>query len=281
MTVLKWCIIGTDPRMEKLSILLEQLNVHVLFLKTKAWSYQVERDLLSFQPDILVLPIQPLEIVTDSVGLEFFKTVKKCFIGKLSPEWTRFFEASELDVEAYLENEQFIWLNAKLTAEGFIAAYYLEEHEMVAGKQFMISGFGRVAKLLATQLKRMDAHPQIVVRSSVQLAEAQAMGYETRKLEHGITCDQSIFINTIPAKWLTQGYHSLLTTCQRFYDIASSPGCLALEGDYSHKYKLYTSLPGQFLKEDAAKLLFKCVTESAKNLEGGTVCYKVNELDLE
>lgn len=272
MTSLKWCVIGTDPRMEKLSTLLEGLQLTVLYLPTKAWSYQVERDLLAFQPDVLVLPIQPLEVVTDTIGLEYFQSVKKCFVGKLSPEWTRFFEASELEIDAYLENEQFIWLNAKLTAEGFIAAYYLEEHEMVAGKQFMISGFGRVAKLLATQLKRMDGHPQIVVRSPIQLAEAQAMGYEVKKLEHGIDCNQAIFINTIPALWLTEDYHSLLTTCKRFYDVASAPGCLALEGDYSEVYKLYTSLPGQFLKEDAAKLLFKCVTDSAKNLEGGAVC---------
>ncbi|WP_026023064.1 hypothetical protein [Paenisporosarcina sp. TG20] len=272
MTHLKWCVIGTDPRMEKLSIFLKELNVEVLYLQTKAWSYQVERDLLTFQPDILVLPIQPLQIVTDTVSLDYFKTVKKCFVGKLSPEWTRFFEASELDVEPYLENEQFIWLNAKLTAEGFIAAYYLEEHEMVAGKHFMISGFGRVAKLLATQLKRMDAHPTIVVRSSIQLAEAQAMGYETRKLEQGITCDQSIFVNTIPAKWLTKDFSSLLTSCQRFYDIASSPGCSALDETHSDIYKLYTSLPGQFLEKDAAKLLFKCVTESVKQLKGGTLC---------
>ena len=272
MTSLKWCVIGVDPRMEKLAGLLAESNISVLYLKTKAWSYQVERDLSTYKPDILVLPIQPLEIVTDTIGLDYFQTIKKCFVGRLSPEWTRFFEASELDVEPYLENEHFIWLNAKLTAEGFIAAYYLEEQETVAGKHFMISGFGRVAKLLATQLKRMDAYPQIVVRSANQLAEASAMGYEACKLEPGILCDKAIFINTIPAKWLTEDYKSLLTTCQRFYDIASSPGCLAVEEDYSNVYRLYTSLPGKFLKEDAAKLLYTCVTKSIKHFEGGTVC---------
>lgn len=266
MTNRKWCVIGTDPRMEKLATLLKNIDEQVLYIPSKAWSYQVERDLLSFQPEIMVLPIQPLEIVTDTIGMEFFQNVKKCFIGKLSPEWTRFFEASELNTVAYLEDEQFIWLNAKLTAEGFIAAYYLEEHETVAGKQFMISGFGRVAKLLATQLKRMDAYPLIVVRSPVQLAEAQAMGYEVKKLEKGISCEQSIFINTIPAKWLTEDYQSLLKTSKRFYDIASAPGCLELEGDYSKCYRLCTSLPGQFLKEDASKILFKCLTESAKDI---------------
>lgn len=272
MKALKWCVIGVDPRMEKLASLLTEANVNVLYLQTKAWSYQVERDLSAYQPDVLVLPIQPLDIVTDSIGLEYFQTIKKCFVGRLSPEWTRFFEVSELDVEPYLENEHFIWLNAKLTAEGFIAAYYSEEQEMVAGKLFMISGFGRVAKLLAAQLKRMDAHPRIVVRSSVQLAEAQATGYDVCKLEPGIHCNKAIFVNTIPARWLTEDYRSLLTTCKRFYDIASSPGCLEVEDDLSDIYRLYTSLPGQFIKEDAAKLLFACVTRSIKQLEGGTVC---------
>ncbi len=262
----KWCVIGIDPRMEKLSILLKRENIDVLYLKTKAWSYQVERDICSFQPDIMVFPIQPLEIVTDKIEIELFSSLTKCFVGKLSPGWANFFDGLRLDVEPYLENEQFIWLNAKLTAEGFIAAYYLEEHETVAGKQFMIAGFGRVAKLLAAQLKRMDAHPLIVVRSPFQIAEAQAMGYDTKKLEYVISCEQSIFVNTIPAKWLTEDYQMLLTSCQRFYDIASAPGCLALEGNYSNIYRLHTSLPGQFLKEDAAKLLFTSLTESVKKI---------------
>ena len=272
MTSFKWCVIGIDPRMEKLASLLANSNISVLYLQTKAWSYQVERDLSSYQPDVLVLPIQPLEIVTDAIGLEHFQSIKKCFVGRLSPEWTRFFEASEINMERYLENEQFIWLNAKLTAEGFIAAYYKEEQESIAGKHFVISGFGRVAKLLAAQLKRMDVYPEIVVRSPVQLAEASAMGYDARKLEPGISCGGATFINTIPAKWLTEDYKPLLSTCKRFYDISSSPGCLAIEQDFKEIFRLYTSLPGQFLKEDAARLLYTCLTDSIKQLEGGTKC---------
>jgi len=265
MSKSKWCVIGTDPRMQKLASELKESGKEVLYVKTKAWGYQLERTLLDYQPEKIVFPIQPLEMASPSVNADIFSNVSVVFVGKLSPEWSQIFVSNNCPVERYLEDEEFIWLNAKLTAEGFIAAFYANEKEIIAGKKFVIAGFGRVAKLLAAQLKRMDAFPLIVVRSLEQLAEAKAMGYNAQVLSPTFEMQGSYFINTIPALWFTEEYKQGFMNCKTFYDVASAPGCLAINDSLPVNYLLYTSLPGQFIENDAAKLLSTCVRKLSKD----------------
>lgn len=261
----KWCVIGTDPRMHKLAVELKESGEDVLYIKSKAWGYQLERTLQDFKPDRIVFPIQPLEMAVPSINTDIFSLVSVSFVGKLSLEWADFFELNECQVERYLEDEEFIWLNAKLTAEGFIAAFYLNEKESIAGKKFVIAGFGRVAKLLAAQLKRMDAFPFIVVRSLDQLAEAKAMGYSAQVLSPTFDVQGSYFINTIPASWFNEEYQKGFINYKTFYDVASAPGCLLIDDSLPLNYHLYTSLPGQFIENDAAKLLSACVRKLSKD----------------
>lgn len=261
----KWCVIGTDPRMQKLAVDLKELGEDILYIKSKAWGYQLERTLLEFKPNRIVFPIQPLELAVPIINTEIFTQVSVSFVGKLSTEWAEFFEATNGQVEKYLEDEEFIWLNAKLTAEGFIAAFYTTEKKSIAGKKFVISGFGRVAKLLAAQLKSMDAFPYIVVRSLNQLAEAKAMGYKAQVLSPSIDIEGSYFINTIPASWFTGEFERSFINYKTFYDVASAPGCLPKADSQPPNYHLYTSLPGQFIENDAAQLLSTCIRKLSKD----------------
>lgn len=268
----KWCVIGTDPRMEKLAFELQTKGEIVLYVKSKAWGYQLERSIMEFQPDKVVFPIQPLEIVVPHINQKIFEHTPTCFVGRLTSDWTQLLLNLNCPMKRYLENEEFIWLNAKLTAEGYIAAFYLHEKQTIAGKKFVIAGFGRVSKLLASQLKKMDAYPLIVVRSLDQLAEAKAMGYEADILSPAINCDDVFFINTIPATWLTDEFVQKISKAKTFYDIASAPGCLNSKEPLTVPYHLYTSLPGQFIENDAASLLSSCIQRLSKQAEGGSMC---------
>lgn len=272
MNTFKWCVIGTDPRMAKLALELETNGEHVLYVKTKAWGYPLERSLKEFQPDYIVFPIQPLELAVQNIDRGIFEHTPTCFVGRLTSDWAQLFNDMNCPIKKYLENEEFIWLNAKLTAEGFIAAFYLHEKQTIAGKKFVITGFGRVSKLLAAQVKKMDAFPLIVVRSLDQLAEAKAMGYEAEILRPAINCDDVFFINTIPAAWLTDSYVHKISKAKTFYDIASAPGCLNCNEPLTVPYHLYTSLPGQFIENDAASLLSSCIQRLSKQSEGGSMC---------
>ena len=68
--------------------------------------------------------------------------------------------------------------NARLTAEGFIASFYEKEARVITGRRFVISGFGRISKMLASLLTNLGAHICIVARSVVQVSEAKAYGYK-------------------------------------------------------------------------------------------------------
>ena len=48
-----------------------------------------------------------------------------------------------------LQDELFIWENARLTAEAFIHVYYNEMGRTIAEKQFYVAGYGRVGKMVA------------------------------------------------------------------------------------------------------------------------------------
>ena len=58
-----------------------------------------------------------------------------------------------------------------------IATFYNTKHA-ISGKRFIITGFGRVAKMLGHILRSIGAEVVIAVRSDVQLNEAKAFRYE-------------------------------------------------------------------------------------------------------
>ncbi len=83
-----------------------------------------------------------------------------------------------------MQQESFIWQNARLTAEGFIATFYGLEQKCIYGQNFTIAGFGRIAKMLASLLVKMGANVHIVARSVVQVSEAKAYGYKATNLDN-------------------------------------------------------------------------------------------------
>ncbi len=79
--------------------------------------------------------------------------------------------------------EEFAYLNAIPTAEGAIY-YTLENTERsLFESRVLITGFGRVAKLLADRLRLLCPNITIAARSSKDLSYAEAIGYKCVKLK--------------------------------------------------------------------------------------------------
>lgn len=89
MSKSKWCVIGTDPRMAKLAFELETNGELVLYVKSKAWGYQLERSISEFQADYIVFPIQPLELAVPNIDRDIFKHTPTCFVGRLTSDWAQ------------------------------------------------------------------------------------------------------------------------------------------------------------------------------------------------
>lgn len=172
----KWLVIGTDARLKILAKKLSGPERTVFYKSRTAWDHELNQLALSERPDYIVLPIQPLKIEAPAVlGLNDAIV----FCGKTNSEWKEIIKDNT--VYYYLEDEEFIWQNALLTAEAFVATFY-QTKQAISGKRFIITGFGRVAKTLGHLLRSIGAEVVIAVRSDVQLNEAKAFRYEVSYL---------------------------------------------------------------------------------------------------
>lgn len=261
----KCAIIGTDARLPFLKETLDDL-LEVKLFPTMTWTEELKAAIDDFQPTIIFLPITPLQIESS------FILPKSClllFVGKKNKEIDEEIQNSQVHTFYYLEDEQWIWENANLTAEGFINSFYRSENESIYHKKFIIAGYGRVGKRLAFALHHLGAEVIISVRSDHQLYEAKSYGYQIEQLEqlNNIKNAQSTYlINTIPYKWLSPSDTARFI---KVYDLASNPGCL-LESANSNplNYIHSTSLPGLYFPKDAGYLIAKAVQAQLALLEG-------------
>lgn len=246
----RWLIVGTDERMKILAKNLDG-NGRTIFYKNKAtWDSELNATALDFHPDVVVLPIQPMPI---EVPVVFGLQNAMIHAGKLSQEWEAILKKNT--IHRYLEQESFIWQNAALTAEAFLA-YFYENKRAVRGKRFIITGFGRVAKMMARMLKNMQGDVVILVRSASQHCEALAFGYESYLLDEKNVFEGVALINTVPAKWVTPKLREQFK--MPIYDLATAPGCMT--GD-TYNYVLLAGLPGKYFGADAANLLKTAILE--------------------
>lgn len=247
----RWLIVGTDERMKLLAKELTDHQRTVYYKNTNKWDDALNKAALEFHPTILVLPIQPLKIeVAELFGLNQVLI----FAGRLDDHWNKHLQNTKPIF--YLQNEAFIWKNAALTAEGFLAHLY-QQRVSVQRKKIIITGFGRVAKILALFLSRMHADIHIAVRSETQCAEAIAYGYTGIYLDEKNQCSADLIVNTIPDAWLTKDYTQFIE-CP-IYDIASAPGCLK-ELTLS-QYELLPALPGKYFPQAAAKIMYETMLD--------------------
>ncbi|MFY3793346.1 dipicolinate synthase subunit A [Ureibacillus sp. MALMAid1270] len=254
----KWLIIGTDARLKSLAKKLSNGDRTVYYKSETTWSEELNLTAFNFQPNHVVLPIHPLPI---EVAVVLGLSNAKIFAGKLNEEWKEILKNH--DIHYYLQDESFIWKNAQLTAEGFISFFH-NTKQAIYGKKFIITGFGRVSKLLAHVLKSIGGEVCIAVRAHVQLNEAKAFQYEAVYLDNVSKVKGDYFINTIPAKWIDEKFNSDIE--MPIYDLASSPGCLQDNVERSN-YELLPALPGKYFPQDAAHVLYESIVGQIRGRE--------------
>ena len=119
MTAERWLVIGTDERMKLLAKKLTDLQRTVYYKCTNKWDAVLNAAALDFQPERIVLPIQPLPLEEEEL---FGIQQAHVFAGNLTEKWKQLLQDNPLDF--YLQHEPFIWRNAALTAEAMLAHLY-------------------------------------------------------------------------------------------------------------------------------------------------------------
>ena len=162
----------------------------------------------------------------------------------------------------YCEIDEFAWLNAVSTAEGCIEIIMTNTVETINGLPCLIFGFGRIGKILADMLKKMNADVTVAARRENVLNEAEAFGFNTlnlRDLDKKLS-DEYVIINTIPSMILND---KLLVKCKNklIIDLASMPGGVDFNYAAENGIKVIHALgiPGKYAPKSFAKNVYNVI----------------------
>ncbi len=214
---------------------------------TDHYTDELGEEIVKYSPRQIVFPILQMKNAIPPLLLE---EGVELYTGIASEQWLRPLREAGLSLHSYTQEEQFIWQNAKLTAEGFIHEYYARTKRCISGGHFSIAGFGRVGKATAHALASLGAVVTVVARSDDQLGEASYHGYKIERLTDEWAMEEGTLINTIPVKWLAAPQNPSV----HIYDLASAPGCLKAQLS-SEYYTVLLGLPGKHFPVDAAVAL--------------------------
>lgn len=266
MNTESWLILGKDLRFKELALQLSLDFENVIYKYTDNWNDEIQQIITNERPQRIVLPIHAVEL--PRFAFESLPKETAVFVGKSNQslqQELRYLENNR--VIYYLQDESYIWLNARLTSEGMLCAFYELESASVYGKSFYVTGFGRVAKMLAFMLNRLGANVHVLARSDSQIQEAIAYGYVASQLTPQNVKKPYYLINTIPNKWLNEDFYLQLNEEIKIFDVASAPGCLNIESNLN--YKLLPALPGKYFPQDAADLLAQVIVRKNTELREG------------
>ena len=206
---MKICIIGKSKRLQILENNLNKANIEVEAITS---SNQLSNKI---EADFIVLPIPTLKrdgflnleggqnITAESVlnNISVKSTVISCGLKCTSHR--------NIDLNT---REDFAYLNAVPTAEGAILYALLNTERSLFESNILITGFGRVAKLLANRLRGFSNRITIVARSLKDLSYAEALGFNTIHISklHKKAFQFDLIFQTVPSLIITSEIIDLL-----------------------------------------------------------------------
>lgn len=192
--------------------------------------------------DVIVLP---LPVTRDGITLNTPFSEKhillndefaKLFRGKIvfCPMKDKILKSSRhwQDVKVYdfMNREEMQVCNAVPTAEGAIEIAMREYLGTINGSRCLITGYGRIGKVLAKMLKGIGADVYVSARRKESLAWIKLNGYIPVELHNLINSGEfDIIFNTVPAMILDAHIIAKIATNALIIDLASLPGGVDFE----------------------------------------------------
>ncbi len=148
------------------------------------------------------------------------------FAGKINNKIMDGLVQNNVSVFDYTNREEFSVLNAIPTAEGALQIAMENTVCTLNGTQCLVTGFGRIAKVLAHYLQGLGADVSICARKPSDLAWMRAYGYPhfpIKELTLNIN-DYDIIFNTVPECIFTDKVLQETKKDALIIDLASKPG---------------------------------------------------------
>jgi dipicolinate synthase subunit A len=222
------------------------------------------------ESDVVIFPLPSVRVdrsintpFSDKVTLldsDDLKVLKKkpVFVAMRDKFLKAYPQLENSEIYDYSTNDSFAILNALPTAEGAVEVAMNRYEGTIAGSKCLITGFGRIGKVLAKMLKSLNADVTVSARKDSDFAYISALGYkaiDTRRLR--LVKHYDIVFNTIPSLIFDE---SLLMNTDRntlIIDLASLPGGVDFEA--AHRFKVDAvralSLPGKCAPKTAGEII--------------------------
>ncbi len=176
-----------------------------------------------------------------------------------------------LQIDDYLQREELAIQNAVPTAEGAIQLAMEELPITISGACCLITGYGRVARVLSRLLVALGANVTVAARKYADLAWATTQGCATIHLPD--LPDAGVFdvvFNTVPALLFDDAILSKLDQNTLLVDLASKPGGVDFHAAAEHHIKTIwaLSLPGRVAPKSAGGIIKNTILNMVKEREG-------------
>ena len=193
------CVIGNSKRSSLLAENLKKYGYSVRHITDGMFLSSI------IESDYIVLPI-PTLLPNGCINIENSKKEIEKYFSKNSIIIGYNFHCETNKTVDLSLREDFAYLNAIPTAEGAIATALNNSDTSLFYSKILITGFGRVSKILADRLLGLKCKVTIAARSDRDLSLATALGYDAmhiKDLENTIENFDIVF-QTVPSLILSQ-----------------------------------------------------------------------------
>ncbi|HNX63599.1 MAG TPA: dipicolinate synthase subunit DpsA [Oscillospiraceae bacterium] len=185
------------------------------------------------------------------------------FGGKFSEMVKRIFEKHKITTIDYLDREEMAVMNAVPTAEGAVQIAMEEIPTTIFGQKILITGFGRISKVLAKILNGLGADISIAVRKYSDREWAKIYGCKGilfTQLDESLK-QYDIIFNTVPAIIFDKERLRMLKKGSLLIDLASKPGGVDIEeaGNAGVKTIWALSLPGKVAPISSGEIIARTI----------------------
>lgn len=158
----------------------------------------------------------------------------------------------------YAKYEPLTLKNAALTAEAAVCLLSDSTERALLGSRVLITGYGRIASMLAERLKAFGAEVTIAARRAEQRIQASLNGFESVEIEKipEIVPEFEYIVNTVPADIFGD---SLANAHGVFLELATLPNNPPKNANI--KYIHGGGLPGKHYPETAGKYIAQAIKE--------------------
>ena len=163
----------------------------------------------------------------------------------------------------YLEREDFAILNAIPTAEGAIAIAMQEMAKTIFGSRCLVTGYGRISKILCRYLYALGAKVTVAARKTSDLVWAQTQGYDIVHINDMLLDNKrfDVIFNTVPSMVFDFNTLKVIDKDSIIIDLASKPGGIDFTAAKELGLKVIwaLSLPGKVAPISAGDIIYNTI----------------------